>query len=340
MSGDLIDVEWSAPEGRRLSAEEKWRVFLEVSSRQLSQADAARRRGVEVSTVIELRRLARDGALAAFAASGPGRAPSIEQVEIEKLRAENARLSEALKALAVELSPLRGRQRSGFRPGPARVSAGTRLELPGLVDRALAAGWPQLRACRVLDLADVRAHGWRARLRETASLEDRRPVADAVHRLVEWEARAILELIEEWAPVDRSHRKLAHRGSHTGRVFVSPSTPPRIAPKPEVRLPEDSVRIPAAAPGAARGSRGSQTGTGWGTARTSPGPGRSPRRSSTSSPATGSAARCRHSSPPPRRSCCSPARWRTRACSTTTACHHAGRTGWRPSSRCRTTPPR
>ena len=67
-----------------------------------------------MSTVIKLRRLAKDGALAAFAASRPGRPLSVEQVEIEELRAENARLSEALKELAVELSLHRGRQRSGF----------------------------------------------------------------------------------------------------------------------------------------------------------------------------------------------------------------------------------
>src|SRR3954451_24198133 len=99
---------------RQLSPEEKWQVFVEVVSQQISQADAARKWGVDVSTVIKLRRLARDGALSAFAASRPGRPGSVEQLEIEELRAENARLSEAIKELAVELSLLRGRQRSGF----------------------------------------------------------------------------------------------------------------------------------------------------------------------------------------------------------------------------------
>jgi transposase-like protein len=99
---------------RQLSPEEKWQVFVEVCSQQLTQADAARKWGVDVSTVIKLRRLAKDGALAAFAASKPGRPVSIERIEIEELRAENARLSEALKELAVELALLRGRQRSGY----------------------------------------------------------------------------------------------------------------------------------------------------------------------------------------------------------------------------------
>ena len=58
---------------RQLSPEEKWEVFLEVCSQQLSQADAARKWGVDVSTVIRIRQLAKDAALAAFASSRPGR---------------------------------------------------------------------------------------------------------------------------------------------------------------------------------------------------------------------------------------------------------------------------
>jgi transposase len=99
---------------RQLSPEEKWEVFLEVSSQQLSQADAARKWGVEVSTVIRIRQLAKDAALAAFASSKPGRLPSAEQVELEKALRENDRLSEALKELAVELTLHREKQRSGF----------------------------------------------------------------------------------------------------------------------------------------------------------------------------------------------------------------------------------
>jgi hypothetical protein len=58
--------------------------------------------------------LAKDAALAAFASSKPGRAASVQDVECELLRAENDRLGEALKELAVELSLHRGRQRSGY----------------------------------------------------------------------------------------------------------------------------------------------------------------------------------------------------------------------------------
>jgi transposase len=100
---------------RQLSPAEKWEIYLEVTSQEISQADAARKWNVDVSTVIRIRRLAKDAALAAFAAAKPGgRLPSPEQVELEEALAENDRLSEALKELAVELSLHRGRQRSGF----------------------------------------------------------------------------------------------------------------------------------------------------------------------------------------------------------------------------------
>ena len=122
------------------------------------------------------------------------------------------------------------------------MSAQTKLELLGLIDGAVTDGWAHTRACQVLDLADVRAHRWPARLRETGSLEDGRPVGDAVHRLLSWEEQAILDLIEEWGWVDRSHRKLAHRGSYTGTVFVSPSTLLRVALKHRVVLPGEPVR--------------------------------------------------------------------------------------------------
>jgi putative transposase len=122
------------------------------------------------------------------------------------------------------------------------VSAEIKLELLGLIDQAVADGWAHARACRVLDLADSRAHHWRARLRETGSLEDRDPGGGAVHGLLEWEEQAILDLIEQWGPVDRSHRKLAHRGSYTATVFVSPSTVLRVALKNRVVLPGEPVR--------------------------------------------------------------------------------------------------
>src|SRR5664279_3731677 len=197
---------------RQLSPEEKWEVFLEVASQQLTQADSARKWGVDVSTVIRIRQLAKDAALAAFAASKPGR------------------IGDQGAGGRAELAP--GKATLGlFGPVPRRVSAGSKLELMGLVDGAVAAGWAHVRACRVLQIEDVRVHRWRARLAQTGSLDDRPPIGDAVHRILAWEEQAILDLIEQWGPVDRSHRKLAYRGSYTATVFVSPSTLLRVALK-------------------------------------------------------------------------------------------------------------
>ena len=122
------------------------------------------------------------------------------------------------------------------------MSAETKLELIGLIDTAVGAGWSHVRACAVLEIADVRVHRWRARLREHGTLDDRPPVGGAVHRILPWEEQAILDLIEQWGWVDRSHRKLAHRGSYTGSVFVSPSTLLRVALRHRVELPGEPVR--------------------------------------------------------------------------------------------------
>ena len=59
------------PNGRRtfkqLSAETKWEIFLQVTAGVISQADAARKWGVDVSTIIGIRRTVKDAALAALA---------------------------------------------------------------------------------------------------------------------------------------------------------------------------------------------------------------------------------------------------------------------------------
>lgn len=96
---------------RLLSPEEKWEAFLEVTSRELTQADAARKWGVDTSVVIKLRRDAKDAAMAAFASSRPGGSRDPRDVEIEMLKAEIARLSEAIKEQAIELALIRGKSR-------------------------------------------------------------------------------------------------------------------------------------------------------------------------------------------------------------------------------------
>lgn len=96
---------------RQLTPEQKWEIFLEVTTQQLTQADAARKWGVDTSVIIKLRKDAKDAALAAYSASKPGRSTSIADRQIAQLEVENARLSEALKELAVEMVLVRGKLR-------------------------------------------------------------------------------------------------------------------------------------------------------------------------------------------------------------------------------------
>ena len=95
-----------------------------------------------------------------------------------------------------------------------------------LIDRALAGGWDHRRACRYLELDESRAWRWWRR-READGLGDRKP-GSAAHGLRPDEVTAILELFEAWGEIDRSHRKLAHRGSDTNKVWVSPPTVRRV----------------------------------------------------------------------------------------------------------------
>jgi putative transposase len=75
-------------------------------------------------------------------------------------------------------------------------------------------------------LDEGRAWRWRRR-RDSGCLDDGKPGA-ALHGLRPEEVTAIVELFEQWGDVDRSHRKLAHRGSYTHKVWVSPATVRRV----------------------------------------------------------------------------------------------------------------
>lgn len=125
---------------------------------------------------------------------------------------------------------------------PLRVPGEVKEGLLRLVDVAIEAGWPHTRAATLLGVSDVRVHRWRARRRHSGTLEDLAPGGNPVHRILEWERHAVLDLVEEWGPVDRTHRKLAHRGSYLGIVFMSPSTLLRITEQAEVSLPGEPTR--------------------------------------------------------------------------------------------------
>jgi transposase InsO family protein len=68
-----------------------------------------------------------------------------------------------------------------------------------------------------------------------------------VHGLRPQEVAAILALADEWGHFDASHRKLAHRGSYLGRVWVAPSTVLRVLAAHGRVLPHRPAREPVAA---------------------------------------------------------------------------------------------
>ena len=107
------------------------------------------------------------------------------------------------------------------------MDAATKAGLLDLLDEALDAGWGIRRVCRELELGEVRAHRWIGR-RARGQLVDNSPGGSPAHGLLDWEHREILALFDEWGETDRSHRKLAHRGSYLGRVWVSPSSVRRV----------------------------------------------------------------------------------------------------------------
>src|ERR1700741_3567189 len=91
------------PNGRRrpskLSAETKWEIFLQVTAGEISQAEAARKWHIDVSTVIGIRRTVKDAALAALARK-PGRPGTQRDWQLEAARAEIAQLTAVAAGLA------------------------------------------------------------------------------------------------------------------------------------------------------------------------------------------------------------------------------------------------
>jgi len=95
---------------RFLSAEQKYEIWLRVLTGELTSQEAALQAGVDRSTIMALRKTAKDGAMAALQASRPGRPRrGGEASELAGLAAENARLQATIVELSVELVALRGK---------------------------------------------------------------------------------------------------------------------------------------------------------------------------------------------------------------------------------------
>lgn len=128
-------------------------------------------------------------------------------------------------------------------PLPARVPAEVKELVLKTVDDAVVDGLPHNWVCSLWQVSDDRVHRWRARRRDLGTLVDRAPGGSPMHAILPAEIDAILDIAERWGPVDRSHRKLAHRGSYEGLVWVSPSTFRRVLAAHGLVLPERPPRV-------------------------------------------------------------------------------------------------
>ena len=75
---------------RFLTPLQKYEIWLQLVRGETTIAEAADRYGVDRSTIMRLRTVAKDGALAALAESKPGVQPARRDLELEAAKAEAA----------------------------------------------------------------------------------------------------------------------------------------------------------------------------------------------------------------------------------------------------------
>jgi len=125
------------------------------------------------------------------------------------------------------------------------VDAPVKAGLLKLVDHArTTGGWSLRRAAATLGADHVRLLRWHARAGTTGLVDAKPGPVEPAHALLAEEKAAIVKLAEAWGEIDRSHRKLAHRGSRLGWVHVSESSVLRVLTAEGVHLPERPARPP------------------------------------------------------------------------------------------------
>ena len=98
---------------RFLSPSQKYEIWLALVRGEVTTVQAADRAGVDRSTIMKLRQVAKQGALDALACSRPGVKAGAVDPELAAARTEIARLSEALKEMGVRLMLSEGKERWG-----------------------------------------------------------------------------------------------------------------------------------------------------------------------------------------------------------------------------------
>jgi len=94
---------------RFLSPSQKYEIWLQLVRQEVTIAEAAAAQHVDRSTIMRIRIVAKEGALAALAASKPGVQARERDYELELAKAEVGRLSETVKEMAVRLMLVEGK---------------------------------------------------------------------------------------------------------------------------------------------------------------------------------------------------------------------------------------
>lgn len=94
---------------RFLSPSQKYEIWLQLVRQEVPIAEAAAAQHVDRSTIMRIRTVAKEGALAALAAAKPGVAARARDYELELAKAEVARLSETVQEMAVKLMLVEGK---------------------------------------------------------------------------------------------------------------------------------------------------------------------------------------------------------------------------------------
>ena len=109
-------LERSGRRGRRrfLSPVQKYEAFVQVLTGEMTVAQCADHWGVDRSTIMRARDVAKRGALGALASSRPGaRADGADPELVMACETRSARLGEALKEMAVKVTLSEGKERWG-----------------------------------------------------------------------------------------------------------------------------------------------------------------------------------------------------------------------------------
>jgi transposase len=98
---------------RFLSPSQRYEIWIGLLRGEYTTMEAAARAGVDRTTIMKLRQVAKQGALDALSMSRPGVKTGGVDPELVAARAEIARLSEALKEMGVQLMLAEGKERWG-----------------------------------------------------------------------------------------------------------------------------------------------------------------------------------------------------------------------------------